>query len=266
MQIRARMPSQLAIAVTVCAVAVAQRQPPSRLSFDVASVKKVDRGPLNLTLSPIRTGGNIHWIAGRPLLILYAYHLQSWRIPGLQADDSWYQIDAKTDPSTTEDQIRQMLQTLLVDRFKLASHRESREVNGYVLTVARGGPKIKPVADGEKAPPMPEYMSDRTPDWWEGRVMITVEGKGTLALTARRVTMHDVAEAMQDTLHTFVADQTGLAGRYYLGFEFARPNDDSELGPLAGVLRMETGLQLEKRKLATEFFVVDHIEKYPVEN
>ena len=161
-----------------------------------------------------------------------------------------------------------MLQTLLVERFKLAFHRESRTVNGYALTLAKGGPKIKPVEDSEKAPPMPAYMSDRQPfaDQWEGRLMITVEDKGTLALTARRVTIHEVAEAMQDTLRTFVADETGLAGKYYLGIEFAKPNEDSELGSLADVLRTETGLQLEKRKLPTGFFVVDHIEKFPVEN
>ena len=71
---------------------------------------------------------------------------------------------------------------------------------------------------------------------------------------------------MQDTLRTFVADNTGLAGKYYLGFEFAKPNEDSELASLADVLRMEAGLRLEKRKLPAGFFVIDHIEKFPVEN
>ncbi len=239
MEILATVPSRIAIAAAFCVSAVpagaAQRQSPSHLSFDVASVKKVDRGE-RLTLSPIRTGGTIHWVTGRPLLILYAYHLQSWRIPGLQVDDSWYQIDAKTDPSATEDQIRQMLQTLLVERFKLASHRESRTVNGYALTVAKGGLKIKPAEDSEKAPPMPAYMSDRQPfaEQWEGRLMITVEDKGTLALTGRRVTIHDVAEAMQNPLRTFVADETGLVGKYYLGIEFANPKQPRQRTEIAG--------------------------------
>jgi uncharacterized protein (TIGR03435 family) len=35
---------------------------------------------------------------------------------------------------------RRRLQTLLQDRFKLAVHRETRELPIYELTVAKGGP------------------------------------------------------------------------------------------------------------------------------
>lgn len=35
-----------------------------------------------------------------------------------------------------------MIQNLLADRFKLALHRENREVPVYALTVAKGGPKL----------------------------------------------------------------------------------------------------------------------------
>jgi uncharacterized protein (TIGR03435 family) len=259
------------VIVSACAIIASYTalpgQPTAPLSFEVASVKKVDHGE-RLTLSPVRNGGSVHWVTGRPQLILYAYHSQRWCITGLQAENSWYQIDAKTDPSATEDQIRLMLQTLLVERFKFASHRESREVNGYALTVAKGETKLKPVSDGEKASPMPAYWDYQKPfaEQWEGRVVVTSEGIGKLALTARRVTMHEVAEAMQDTLRTFVEDATGLSGKYYLGIEFANPNEDSEMGSLADALRMEVGLRLEKRKAQTEFFTIDHIEEFPVGN
>ena len=79
---------------------VSPAQSPARLSFEVASVKKVAHGE-RLTLSPARNGGTIHWVTGRLLLILYAYHLQRWRIPGLQADDSWYQINVVTKEETS---------------------------------------------------------------------------------------------------------------------------------------------------------------------
>ena len=45
-----------------------------------------------------------------------------------------------------------MLQALLEDRFKLKIHRESREVAVYALTVAKGGPKLKPFKEGSCTP------------------------------------------------------------------------------------------------------------------
>ena len=39
--------------------------------------------------------------------------------------------------------MRQMLQSLLADRFKMQIHRETREVPVYSLTVAKGGPKLR---------------------------------------------------------------------------------------------------------------------------
>jgi uncharacterized protein (TIGR03435 family) len=35
-----------------------------------------------------------------------------------------------------------MLQTLLADRFKVRLHRETKEVSGYALVIAKGGPKL----------------------------------------------------------------------------------------------------------------------------
>ncbi|SPE35763.1 conserved hypothetical protein [Candidatus Sulfopaludibacter sp. SbA3] len=42
-----------------------------------------------------------------------------------------------------------MLRTLLEDRFKLTTHRETRDIPGYVLVVAKGGFKLKPVEPGD---------------------------------------------------------------------------------------------------------------------
>ena len=65
-------------------------------------------------------------------------------------------------PDTTKEQFRVMLQNLLADRFKLTIHREIKELPAYVLTVAKGGPKMKEsspvnaVADADNAlPPAP---------------------------------------------------------------------------------------------------------------
>jgi len=58
--------------------------------------------------------------------------------------DTW-DVQAKAeDDKATEAQLREMLQTLLADRFQLRFHHETREEQGYVLVVAKGGLKIKP--------------------------------------------------------------------------------------------------------------------------
>jgi uncharacterized protein (TIGR03435 family) len=161
-----------------------------------------------------------------------------------------------------------MFQKLLMDRFHLAVHRETRELNGYALTVGKNGPKIKPVADGEAPPPLPDYLGGKESfaKAFEGKVMVSVEGKGTLALTARRASMSQIAEELQGPLGAFVLDKTKLAGKYYVGSKFANPNRDSDDRSLASALQEDLGLRLEKQKGLVEMLIVDHIEKTPVEN
>jgi len=50
-----------------------------------------------------------------------------------------FQLEAKAeDPAkTTREELRQMLQNLLLDKLKLKVHRETREMDGYVLTIGK---------------------------------------------------------------------------------------------------------------------------------
>jgi uncharacterized protein (TIGR03435 family) len=59
------------------------------------------------------------------LLLRYAFNLPDWRIVRMDKDrdDASYAIDATMDEAATEDQVRVMLQKLLVARFGLVSHR-----------------------------------------------------------------------------------------------------------------------------------------------
>jgi hypothetical protein len=66
---------------------------------------------------------------------------------------TFYDIDAKVaeadlpnwrNPAKEPAMLRAMLQAMLADRFKLAVHRENKEIPVYELTVARNGPKFKP--------------------------------------------------------------------------------------------------------------------------
>jgi uncharacterized protein (TIGR03435 family) len=79
-------------------------------------------------------------------IIVHAYLVQRVNVLGGPAwyDSAQYDIVAKAgSPDATPEQIRQMLQTLLADRFKLAIHREIRDLTHYALVVGKNGPKFQ---------------------------------------------------------------------------------------------------------------------------
>ena len=94
----------------------------------------VTPSPAGITMINVRLKTVIQW----------AYHVQPVQISGPGwLDVDRYDVVAKAAGATLEDQLRLMMQTLLADRFKLALHRESKEMPAYVITVAKSGLKIK---------------------------------------------------------------------------------------------------------------------------
>ncbi len=128
---------------------VAQSPSAAAPKFEVASIKRnpsvwsdPTQHPMGVRMEP---GGRLH-AQNAPLMLLIqrAYGVQAFQVLG---GPSWiardgYDIDAKPEGNTDRKQIWLMLQTLLADRFKLALHRETRELPVYELKVARGGPKL----------------------------------------------------------------------------------------------------------------------------
>ena len=78
-------------------------------------------------------------------LIARAYNVDSRYVYG---GPSWLDLDrfdvvAQAPRTTSADDIRLMLRSMLVDRFKLVVHTDTKPLPAYVLTVAKGGPKLK---------------------------------------------------------------------------------------------------------------------------
>jgi uncharacterized protein (TIGR03435 family) len=129
------------ILVAACLVAVGltvRAQP----AFDVASVKlhqpgadderegRIDVSPGSLSMRGVRLLRAIRW----------AYDVQVSQIVGPDwLDCISLDIIAKAGNGVGTDQLRLMLRTLLADRFKVSLHRETREIQSAVLTVAKGG-------------------------------------------------------------------------------------------------------------------------------
>lgn len=117
--------------------------------FDAASVRPSSMGANS---PPILQGGpgsadpgQIRY-AGMPLvaLLLNAYGLRSFQVLSLpdSIGSARFDIIAKI-PADAEPQFNTMLQNLLVERFNLRFHHETREVPVYVLSVGPTGSKLK---------------------------------------------------------------------------------------------------------------------------
>jgi uncharacterized protein (TIGR03435 family) len=172
------------------------------------------------------------------------------------------------DSTATEDQIRQMLQTLLVERFKIVTHREIKELSGYALVVGKNGPKLSTKTAAGEAPPLPDYLGGKPSAAFEGRIFTSTEGPGTAAITGRGVSVAQLADELSEEMGVFVSDQTGLGGEYYFGFKFESirgPIGPAQSLPVFSAVQDDLGLKLEKQKRPVEILVVDHVEK-PSEN
>lgn len=225
----------------------AQPQAPAALSFEVTSVKPSQQDWL--MIAPQRTGGRFNWTTDLRYLIGYAYQLPLSRLSGtVPGSDYLFEVVATTDPGAADDQIRSMMQTLLAERFKLAVHRGAKEADGYSLKTGSRGPKVQEAKDGDPPPAMPPWMSKGIPEAsLDGRVVSILPSAGVAAITGRRVTMAQLAAVLERQLGTFVTDETGLSGKYYLGFEFAQENHppDVDLPTIFPALH-DLGLKLEK--------------------
>src|SRR5262245_19383047 len=127
---------------------------PQQLTFDAATVKgtsgrlpngriRVGAAPIELATSP----GRVYYDrVSLKSILLVAFSLKDNQLvsPDWMASE-YYEIDGRMPVGTTTDQIKTMLQNLLVERFKMVVRRETQNTDAYRLIVAKGGAKLKQV-------------------------------------------------------------------------------------------------------------------------
>ena len=245
-------------------------------AFDVASIKPLPGLPNSGSLN--RSGGRIRWTTTAMGLVMYAYRIEAFQETGMShVPYIFYTIEAETSPSATDDQIRLMFQALLADRFHFVAHHETRQLPGYALLPAKGGIKIKPSQPDDPPAPLPAWFAARGDAWSkviEGRILATGEGIGITAITARRITIPQFVQTLEDQLRAAVTDQSGLSGQFYFAFKCIDVNAPIDAGPDAAsdvptvfaAVQESLGLRLEKRTVPVDMLVVDHMEKAPTGN
>jgi uncharacterized protein (TIGR03435 family) len=242
----------LLLGLAISSVAPSAQAP----QFEVASVKLV-KGPV----APHGVGllinhGKLTIEAAQLRQIVgLAFGIQRVLVQGCPdwCDEDMFDIVAKTDNvDATRDQIRPMLQTLLAGRFKLAAHRTNKEVQGYTLTVAKGGPKLPEAKD------QPGATNVFTP--YAGGLQFANMG------------INGLVNYLANILGQPVRDTTGLTGRYNFKLELRGP-DGQDSGPqvidMVGIVsssvEQQLGLKLLAAKVPTDILIIDHAER-PSEN
>jgi bla regulator protein BlaR1 len=261
----------LAIGLFRAPGAHAQEPAPARMAFDVVSIKPFQGTAFNFAIQ--RSGGRIRWTNNLMGMVMYAYRIGSFKVTGMPHLADFYAIDAETSPDATDDQIRLMIQSLLAERFQFQAHREPRRMSGYALAPAKGGVKIKPAAPDAPPLPLPDSwraIQDKAPGM-EGKIFAYIEGPGVTGITARRATMAQFVQILEDQiLHAPVVDRTALTGQYYFSIKCidvnAPADTDSNLPTIFDALQESLGLRLENQTVSVDMLVVEHVEKTPIEN
>ena len=171
-------------------------------------------------------------------------------------DSMLYQVIAKAPegPTPSIAQFREMLQTLLADRFQLRVHHAMKDLPVFRLVIAKDGAKLTESAAGAK----------------DSLAMNDFGGKA-FRIAAVHVPLSSLVEELAYATGRPVVDQTGLAGLY--DFEIAwspkfanedvgaNSNVDSQMPSVFTAVEQRLGLKLEPGTAPYDTVVIDHAER-----
>jgi uncharacterized protein (TIGR03435 family) len=290
----------LAILVACPAFAQAPAQPaPPPAEFEVASIKPFDPSAQGQLLAGVHIDGAQIRAVGLSLrdLLGIAYKMKATLISGPDWTASErFDVSATLPAGSTREQLPEMFQSLLADRFQVKVHKDKKDFPVYALVVGKGGMKMK------ETPPDP---NDKEDDVSKGatNVATTRTGNGatvnfghgtsfTLAnnrFEARKMSMALFAPNLERFADRQVVDMTGLTAQYDFAFDITQEEymamqlraavwagvvlppkaqemlDASSPAALGDALQ-PIGLRLDGRKAPLDVLVIDEALKTPIAN
>jgi uncharacterized protein (TIGR03435 family) len=177
-------------------------------------------------------------------VIVTAYKVKQYQVTG----PDWmkgqrFDILAKMPDGASKDDVPEMLQALLAERFGLKIHKEMREDPVYALVVAKGGHKLKESLPDPEVPPAdaanPPKDAIQLPNG-AGQIKIDRAGAGATVTSAARgtthvtmtpdghmrmemskMTMEALAQSLNPLVDHPVFDMTDLKGNYQISLELS---------------------------------------------
>jgi len=287
------------IPVALATVAAFGQTTPPPPQFEVASIRPAPPATLGQVSLGLRIDGaqvSMRQFALKDEIAV-AFNLKQYQISG----PDWlatekFDIVAKLPDGAPRDQVRPMLQALLLDRFQMKTHRENKDFPVYALVVGKSGLKMTAVPPD---PADPDKGSDRP------AVNVSVSGGrggvvanygngsfftlGDNRIEAKKMQMNYVADMLARFEDKPVVDMTELKGKYDFTLNFTEEDyrammiraaiSSGMALPPEAIQAMERasgdslfsalqvlGLKLESRKAPLDVLVIDHMEKTPTEN
>lgn len=264
------------------------------LAFETVSIKPAPPGSFPFVSAFIRNKtAPIYGLQTMTLpvqmTIAYAYHMQmSEAKTTFDKQPSWvkhriYTQTFRIEGEATHDQVREMLRTMLADRFGLQIHEFTKEgaVNRLVMSKPSVlGPRIKPHPEGANCSIQDDALVGKAPDasrppvancgfsyyYLPGGVLHVAITDTTIADAGKALTSIGVGGIETKPL----LDGTGLTGKYDLTLEF-RPDsgsprvdpgaDDSGAPTLIQAVAQQLGMRLESGTGPVRMVIIDHISE-----
>lgn len=244
------------VAVAMSALVVGAGASQQRLAFEVASARVVV--DMNVpTDAPFRysnlvTEDRAHLTASLRSLLIRAFRVKDYELVAPEWTNGWIvEVRGTLPPGAMVEQVPDMLRTLLIERFGLVTHTETRPLNAYQLLVGASGIKMREVetvndldTKFDDAVTTSSGVADRTTQTTDGPVR-TINTRGAVrritsqtmyerttggsssdgrTLTATRMTMPELASILTGNVGEQVFDRTGLIGLYQFTIEL--PEDE----------------------------------------
>jgi uncharacterized protein (TIGR03435 family) len=249
------------VVLTGSLIMSAQNAPPSP-SFEVIDIKS------SKLSSPQRAqflaGGRIEMKGGTATdMVESAFSLSADRIEGAPpwAASDRFDIIAKAAPNYALSQLPKMLEGLLIERFKLATHQGEKVM-----------PVLALVADPKKLKLQASPAADGKP------ICREVQGEGAPNLrhpACENMSMSDLARYLSGVagyIDRPVIDKTDISGRYDIRLEFAYyslyANASPDTAPVTSIFDAlaKLGLKLNQEHATMKTLVIDSIEHPALDN
>lgn len=251
--------------------------PATPLLFDVASVRPNTSGGGSMTMG-WQPGGAFRAV-NAPLLLLIqsAYEFRDSQLAGAPdwASTERFDVTARAAREVPSSERTTILQALLRDRFKLAAHREFREIPIYALVTARDDQRLGPGLRASDIDCSPEGRASRAPTPGTRGAAGLANGAsrpacGSLtagsSLIAGGITLTQLATSLSRRVDRIVVDRTGLNGLFDVDLKWSALTTTSDDGPsIFTAVQEQLGLRLERGRGPVEVLVIDHVER-PIPN